>query len=108
MARQVARTVAVIGLGPSAEVRQQVGPRPSAAGYTVYPVHPTAQTVEGLPTYKSVKDVPVEKLDRVSIYLPPAIGMTVLADVRPSRRGKSGSTPAPMRPKCWPRRSDWA
>ena len=47
----------------------------------VYPVHPTALAVEGFPAFKSVKDVPVEKLDRVTIYLPPAIGMTVLADI---------------------------
>jgi predicted CoA-binding protein len=82
MASAPARTVAVIGAGPerrkfgNKSVRAHV-----AAGYTVYPVHPTAETVEGLTAYKSVKDVPVDKLDRVSVYLPPAVGLTVLADV---------------------------
>jgi uncharacterized protein len=76
------RTVAVIGAGPE---RRKFGNKSvrahAAAGYTVYPVHPTATTVEGLTAYPSVKDVPVEKLDRVSVYLPPAIGLTVLPDI---------------------------
>lgn len=82
MARIPARTVAVIGAGPE---RRKFGNKSVrahlAASYTVYPIHPTAATVEGLTAYKSVKDVPVEKLDRVTVYLPPAIGMTVLADI---------------------------
>jgi predicted CoA-binding protein len=34
-----------------------------------------------LPTYRSVKDIPVEKLDRVTVYLPPAIGLTILSEI---------------------------
>jgi predicted CoA-binding protein len=82
MARTPARTVAVVGAGPE---RRKFGNKSVrahlAAGFTVFPVHPTAATVEGLTAYKSVKDVPVEKLDRVTIYLPPTIGMTVLEDI---------------------------
>ena len=46
-----------------------------AAGYDVYPVHPTEPAVEGLPAFKSVKDVPAAKLDRVTFYLPPTWGV---------------------------------
>ncbi|MCA9111884.1 MAG: CoA-binding protein [Planctomycetaceae bacterium] len=48
------------------------------AGYTVYPVNPKAAEVEGLAAYASIADLPIETVDRVSIYLPPAVGMTML------------------------------
>jgi predicted CoA-binding protein len=76
------RTVAVIGAGPdrgkygNKSVRAHL-----AAGYTVYPVHPSANFVEGLAVYRSVADVPEEKLDRVTVYLPPAVGLTVLSEI---------------------------
>ena len=50
------------------------------AGYDVFPVHPNERTIEGLIVYKSILDVPVA-LDRVSLYLPPAIGVKVLDDI---------------------------
>src|SRR2546425_750053 len=50
------------------------------AGYDVYPVHPKEETIEGLKVYKSILDVPVA-LDRISLYLPPAIGVKVLDDI---------------------------
>lgn len=82
MADARARTVAVIGAGPE---RRKFGNKSvrahAAAGFTVFPVHPTAATVEGLPVFRSVKEIPVESLDRVTVYLPPAIGLTVLADI---------------------------
>jgi predicted CoA-binding protein len=50
------------------------------AGYDVYPVNPKEETIEGLKCYKSVLDVPVE-LDRISLYLPAAVGVKVLDDI---------------------------
>jgi uncharacterized protein len=50
------------------------------AGYNVYPVNPKEETIEGLKCYKSVLDVPAA-LDRISLYLPPAVGVTVLDDI---------------------------
>lgn len=52
-----------------------------AAGWTVYPVHPTATEIEGLAVSPTVAALPVERLDRVSMYLAPARGLTVLPDV---------------------------
>jgi len=48
--------------------------------YTVYPVNPNTENVEGLRAYKSVKDIP-GPLDRVTLYVPPEIGVTLLADI---------------------------
>lgn len=49
-------------------------------GWDVYPVNPKGGEIEGLKVYASVKDVPV-KLIRVSLYLPPAVGVDVLPDI---------------------------
>ena len=49
-----------------------------AQGYDVYPINPKGGEIEGLTAYASIEDVPVETLDRVSMYLPPAIGLSVL------------------------------
>jgi uncharacterized protein len=50
------------------------------AGYEVFPVHPREETIEGLKVYRSVLDIP-GALDRVSLYLPPAIGVNALDDI---------------------------
>jgi predicted CoA-binding protein len=82
MTQSESLTVAVIGAGPD---RRKFGNKSVrahlAAGYTVFPIHPTAEVVEGLPAYRSVKDIPVEKLDRVTVYLPPAIGLMILPQI---------------------------
>jgi hypothetical protein len=49
-----------------------------AAGYQVYPVNPHAAEIEGLRCYPSLTQIPAEKLDRISVYLPPEIGVTLL------------------------------
>jgi len=100
MPRTAARTVAVIGAGPE---RRKFGNKSvrahTAAGYTVYPVHPTAAMVEGLPAYTSVKDVPVDKLDRVTVYLPPAIGLTVLPEIAAKSPGEVWFNPGADAPE---------
>ncbi len=49
-------------------------------GWDVYPVNPKGGEIEGLAVYKSLAEVPVE-LDRVSLYLPPAVGIKVLDEI---------------------------
>jgi hypothetical protein len=56
------------------------------AGWDVYPVNPKEESIEGMKCYRSVLDVPV-KLDRVSLYLPPAVGVKVLDEI--ARKGCS-------------------
>lgn len=50
-------------------------------GYEVYPVNPKGGEIEGLTAYKSLSDVPVQRLDRVSVYLPPSVGVDVMDEV---------------------------
>ena len=50
-------------------------------GYTVYPVNPKGGEIEGLPVYRTLAEVPAGKLDRISVYLPPAIGLQALDEV---------------------------
>ena len=50
------------------------------AGYAVYPVNPKEETIEGLKCYKSILDVPVD-LERISLYVPPAVGVKLLPDI---------------------------
>jgi predicted CoA-binding protein len=53
-----------------------------ARGFTVYPVNPKGGEVEGLPVYKALADIPPDvKLDRISVYLPPAIGLKTLPEI---------------------------
>jgi predicted CoA-binding protein len=55
--------------------------------YEVYPVHPRESAIEGHPAYRSVLDVPVPELDRVSVYVPADVGLRVLDEIarRPVR-----------------------
>jgi uncharacterized protein len=75
------KTVAVIG---ASNDRQKYGNRSLRAhlakGYTVYPVHISETTVEGLPAYKSILDVPVRP-DRVTVYIPPPRLLKILPDI---------------------------
>jgi hypothetical protein len=74
-------TVAIVGASSD---RRKFGNKAVRAyrqqGWTVYPVNPTEDTVEGLQAYRSIRDVP-RPLDRVSVYLPPPLGMKILPDI---------------------------
>src|SRR3954447_26927987 len=48
------------------------------AGYDVFPINPKAGQVEGLRAFASLDDLPVGRLERVSFYVPPAVGLGVL------------------------------
>ena len=52
-----------------------------AEGYDVYPINPRVGEVEGLPAYAGLSDLPVDRLDRISVYLPPRVGITLLEDI---------------------------
>ncbi len=57
-------------------------------GYKVYPVHPKADEIEGHKAFKSVSDIPEKELDRVSLYLPPQVGMQVIEEVAKKKVGE--------------------
>lgn len=50
-------------------------------GWEVYPVNPKAEKIEGLKCYPALEAVPV-RLDRVSVYLPPKVGITLLEAIK--------------------------
>ncbi|MDH5526745.1 MAG: CoA-binding protein [Nitrospirota bacterium] len=50
------------------------------AGYTVYPINPKDDTIEGLKVYRSVADLP-ETPDYANLYVPPAVGLKLLDDI---------------------------
>ena len=49
-------------------------------GYRVFPVNPREPRIEGLPAFAGVRDV-TERLDLVSVYLPPPVLLKVLPDI---------------------------
>ena len=59
----------------------------AAQGHDVFPVHPTAPTIRGIPAYPTVRDVP-GPIDRVTIYVPANIGLTLVDDL--AERGDVG------------------
>lgn len=75
-------TVAI--LGASAD-RSKFGNKSVRAhlqqGYDVYPVNPRGGEIEGLKAYASLAEVPVDRLTRISVYLPPHIGLKTLDEV---------------------------
>jgi hypothetical protein len=52
----------------------------SQAGYEVYPINPKGGQIEGRPAFRSLGEVPV-KLNRVSVYLPPAVALATLDEI---------------------------
>src|SRR5688572_10805968 len=50
-------------------------------GFTVYPVNPKGGEIEGLPAYASLAEIPAEKIDRISMYVPPAVGLKMLDEI---------------------------
>ena len=75
-------TVAI--LGASAD-RTKYGNKSVRAhrqrGYEVFPVNPKGGEIEGLPVYRTLAEVPVARLNRISVYLPPAILLGVLDEI---------------------------
>src|SRR5262245_24681240 len=76
-------TVAILGASSD---RSKFGNKAVRAfltkGYTVYPVNPKGGEIEGLPVRHSLADIaPDVKLDRISVYLPPAVGLKMLPQI---------------------------
>jgi uncharacterized protein len=75
-------TIAVIG---ASNDRSKFGNRAVRAylaqGWTVYPVNPNEDQIEGLPCYRGIADIPTA-VDRASLYVPPAVGIQLLDAIR--------------------------
>jgi predicted CoA-binding protein len=100
-------TIAVIGASSD---RKKFGNKCVRAyarrGWTIYPVNPNETSVEGLTAYKTIGDVPAEALDRVSVYLPPAIGVKVMDEVAKKKVGELWLNPGADGPEVVKRARD--
>lgn len=74
-------TVAIIGASAD---RSKYGNKSlrahQAQGFRVFPVNPKGGEIEGLPVFKSLGEVPTP-LDRVSMYVPPAVGLAMIEEI---------------------------
>ncbi len=72
------KTIAIIGASTD---RAKFGNKAVRAfvkqGYTVYPVNPKEDTIEGLPAFANIGAVPIRP-QMISVYLPPAVLLKVL------------------------------
>ena len=75
------RTVAVVGASADRSKFSNKSVRAHVAkGWDVYPVNPKGGEIEGLKAYTSVEEIPV-KIDRVTLYLPPSVGVKALPSI---------------------------
>ena len=75
------KTVAVVG---ASRDRRKFGNKALGAflhqGYTVIPINPSTQEIEGLHVFGSVLEVP-GSIDLATVYVPPDIGEQVVSEV---------------------------
>ena len=75
-------TVAVLGASRDRSKYGNKSVRAHArAGWNVFPINPNADQIEGVRAYRSLKELSVNALDRVSVYLPPEIGISLLGEI---------------------------
>lgn len=74
----------VVVIGASAD-RTKFGNKSVRAhlqqGYDVYPVNPKGGEIEGLQAYRTLGELPVKHVDRVTMYVLPHLGKTMLSDI---------------------------
>lgn len=93
-------TVAIIGASAD---RAKFGNRSvlahAACGYEVYPVNPRGGEIEGLAVSESISEVPVGPLDRVSLYVPPVVGLGLLGAIAAKGCGELWLNPGTESPE---------
>ena len=78
----VKRTVAIVGASSDRSKFSNKAVRAyRQEGWEVYPINPKGGSIEGLDVCTSIRDVPVA-IDRVSMYLPPAVGIKLLGEIQ--------------------------
>ncbi len=96
----VVQTVAVVGASAD---RSKYGNKAVRAfrdaGWTVFPIHPALAEVEAIKVYPSLDSLPVDRLDRVSLYVPPGIGAQVLDQVARMKVGEVWLNPGSESPE---------
>ena len=81
MSETAKKTVAIVGASADRSKYSNKSVRAHLKqGWEVYPVNPKGGEIEGLKVYPSLRDIPV-RINRVSFYVPPAVGIKLLPDV---------------------------
>jgi predicted CoA-binding protein len=77
----MAQVVAVVGASNN---RKKFGNKAVRSyieqGFDVYPVNPGEETIEGLPAYARLRDIPAD-IDRVVVYVPPETTLKLLDEI---------------------------
>lgn len=68
-------------------------------GYDVYPVNGQGGEVEGLTAYAKIADVPAKEIDRVTVYLPPHVGLSLIEEIAACRPKEVWLNPGADSPK---------
>ena len=75
------KTIAIIG---ASNDRSKYGNKAVRAylkqGYTVYPVNLNQSNIEGVPSFKSIREIP-QRPERISVYVPPPVVLELLPDI---------------------------
>jgi len=80
----MSKTIAIVGASAD---RSKFGNKAVRAhlaeGWTVYPVNPSGDEIEGLAVVPGLSDLPAlaVQLDRISVYLPPPITLSLLPEI---------------------------
>lgn len=79
-------TVAIVGASADQEKFGNKSVRAHVAqGYEVFPVNPKGGEIEGLTVYKSLAEIPAERLNRISMYVPPQVGLAMIDQIAAKR-----------------------
>lgn len=74
-------TVAIVGASQDRSKFGNISVRAHhQQGYEVFPVNPKADEIEDLTVYPSLTEIP-DRLDRVSVYLPPHLTVELLDEI---------------------------
>lgn len=80
-----APTVAIIGASADRTKYGNKAVRAHAMrGWLVFPVNPRGGLIEGFTVYKSLAEIPVP-VERISLYVPPALGLRLLPAIAAAR-----------------------
>ncbi|QGJ72174.1 CoA-binding domain protein [Planctomycetales bacterium 10988] len=76
------QTIAIIG---ASRDRSKYGNKAVRAflkqGWQVYPVNPRGGEIEGQQAYKHLSEIPEDHLQRISMYVPPEVGLELLPEI---------------------------
>lgn len=82
------KTVAVVGASADRSKYSNKAIRAyQRQGWEVYPVNPKGGEIEGLAAFPSVDQIP-NKIDRVTLYLPPPLGVQALPSIAKAKPGE--------------------